>query len=264
MTKLINNHSKFCFFIVILTLFIFVGCATPKPHLTKINGKIIPIDHNIHPLSEYDDYIEPYRNHINQDLDNVLSYAPENMDKSQGKWQTTIGNFLADITLEKANSLFEKSKGKKVSICLLNHGGIRAPIAKGDVTARTAYQIMPFENSLIIAELKAEQIIEMVEYFVQVQRAHPIAGMQIELSEDQNSYKNILIQGQPLDMTKTYFVATSDFLMTGGDNMVFFEKAISSYDMNYKLRNLIIDYFTENDTIPTVLDDRIRMNSNQN
>jgi len=264
MTKLINNHSKFRFFIVILTLFIFVGCTTPKQHLTKINGKIIPIDHTIQPLSEYDSFVEPYRNHINQDLDNVLSYAPENMDKSKGKWQTTIGNFLADITLQKANSLFEKSNGKQVSICLLNHGGIRAPIAKGDVTARTAYQVMPFENSLIIAELKAEQIIELVEYFVQEKRAHPIAGIQIELSENQKSYNNIMIQGQPLDETKTYFVATSDYLMTGGDNMFFFEKAIGSYDMNYKLRNLIIDYFNENDTLPIVLDDRIIVKNNQN
>src|SRR5690606_39388789 len=146
----------------------------------------------------------------------------ENMDKSQGKWQTTIGNFLADITLEKANSLFEKSKGKKVSICLLNHGGIRAPIAKGDVTARTAYQIMPFENSLIVAELKAEQIVNMVEYFIQSQKAHPIAGIQIELSNDKKSYANIFIQGNLLDSEKTYFVATSDYLMTGGDNMIIF------------------------------------------
>ena len=117
---------------------------------------------------------------------------------------------------------------------------------------------MPFENSLIVAELKAEQIVEMVDYFVQAKRAHPIAGIQIELSNDQKSYKNILIQGELLNSEKTYFVATSDYLMTGGDNMIFFEKAVSSYDMNYKLRNLIIDYFKENDTIPVLLDNRVK------
>jgi 2',3'-cyclic-nucleotide 2'-phosphodiesterase (5'-nucleotidase family) len=258
MTKLINNHSKFGFFIVILTLLVFISCTTQKPNITRVKGKIIPIDQSLQSSSEYDNYIAPYRNHINKDLDSVLSYAPQDMDKSHGKWQTTIGNFLADITLEKANLLFEKSTGKSVDICLLNHGGIRAPIPKGNVTARTAYQIMPFENSLIIAELKAEQIVEMVDYFVQAKRAHPIAGIQIELSNDQKSYKNILIQGELLNSEKTYFVATSDYLMTGGDNMIFFEKAVSSYDMNYKLRNLIIDYFKENDTIPVLLDNRVK------
>lgn len=258
MTKLINNHSKFCFFIVILTLSVFTNCSTQKPNITTIKGKIIPVDQTIQTSSKYDNYIAPYRNHINKDLDSVLSYAPKDMDKSRGKWQTTIGNFLADITLEKANLLFEKSTGKIVDICLLNHGGIRAPIPQGNVTARTAYQIMPFENSLIIAELKAEQIVDMVDYFVQSQRAHPIAGIQIELSSDEKSYKNIFIQGKLLNSEKTYFVATSDYLMTGGDNMIFFEKAVNSYDMNYKLRNLIIDYFKENDTIPAVLDNRVK------
>ena len=39
--------------------------------------------------------------------------------------------------------------------------------------------------------------------------------------------------------------------------MIFFAKALNTYDMNYKLRNLIIDFFKENDTIPIVLDNRI-------
>lgn len=257
MTKLINNHSKFRFFIVLLTLSFFVNCTTHKQSVSKIKGKQIPINESISSATEYEDVISPYRNHINQDLDNVLSFAPEDMDKSKGKWQTTIGNFLADITLEKANMLFEKTHNRKVDICLLNHGGIRAPIAKGNVTARTAYQVMPFENSLVIAELKGEQIQEMATYFIQGKKAHPISGIQIELSEGEKSYKSIKIQGELLDINKVYTVATSDYLTTGGDNMIFFEKALALYDMNYKLRNLIIDYFKENDTIPIVLDDRI-------
>src|SRR5690606_1788817 len=191
MTKLINNHSKFRFFIVILTLLFFSNCTIQKPNVTRINATTIPINQTIQSSSEYENYVGPYRDHINKDLDNVLCYALQNMDKNEGKWQTTLGNFLADSTLEKANFLFKRTNDKEVSICLLNHGGIRAPIAKGNVTARTAYQIMPFENSLIIAELQAEQIVEMVNYFVQSQKAHPIAGIQIELSDDQRSYKNI-------------------------------------------------------------------------
>lgn len=246
------KYFKFRFFIVSLTLFVFVGCTTSHK-VFKIKGKQIPITSTIHSSADYENFIAPYRNHINQDLDNVLSYAPENMDKSKGKWQTTIGNFMADITLEKANFLFKKP----VDICLLNHGGIRAPIPKGNVTARTTYQIMPFENSLVIAELKGQQILEMVNYFIQGKKAHPISGIQIELSNDEQSYKSIKIQGKDLDLEKSYFVATSDYLLTGGDNMIFFEKALNTYDMNYKLRNLIIDYFKENDTIPIVLDNRI-------
>lgn len=263
MTKLINNHSKFRFFIVLLTLFVFVGCTSHKQSVSKIKGKQILVTENIQSSTEYEEFIAPYRNHINQDLDNVLSYAPENMDKSKGKWQTTIGNFLADITLEKADKIFYEKYKKNVDICLLNHGGIRAMIPKGNVTTRTAYQVMPFENSLIIAELKGEQIIEMVDYFIRGKKAHPISGIQIELSDDEKSYKNINIHGESLDINKVYTIATSDYLITGGDNMTFFEKALKTHDMNYKLRNLIIDYLKENDTIPIVLDNRIALSNKQ-
>ncbi len=256
MTKLINNHSKFLFFIVLLTL-VAGGCSSPKESIYKIKGKQIAIDPSYSPDASIEKFIIPYRDHINQDLDHVLSYAPQDMDKSQGKWQTTIGNFLADITLEKANQLFYQKHNKNVEICLLNHGGIRAPIAQGDVTARTAFQVMPFENSLIVAELKAAQILEMVDYFIQAKRAHPIAGISIKLTDNENSYQNIFIQGEPLDPNTTYLVATSDYLITGGDNMNFFAKSVETFDMNYKLRNLIIDYFKENDTLPIVLDNRV-------
>lgn len=257
MTKLINNHSKFLIFIVLLTLLIGTSCATPTHIVYQIKGKQIAIDTSFIRTESIESFIAPYRNHINRDLDSLLSYAPQNMDKSHGKWQTTIGNFLADITLNKANQLFYQKYNKNIDICLLNHGGIRAPIAQGEVTARTAFQVMPFENSLIVAELKAEQILEMVNYFVHAKRAHPIAGIQIKLSSDETHFQSILIKGKPLDLNKTYLVATSDYLITGGDNMTFFAKAVQTFDMNYKLRNLIIDYFKENDTLPIVLDDRI-------
>jgi len=257
MTKLINNHSKFRYFIVLLTVFLFVGCATPKQYVSEIKGKQIPIDQTITDKQDLEYYIKPYRNHINQDLDNVLSYAPEAMDKFQGKWQSTISNFLGDITLQKADELLRKTNAIHVDICLMNFGGIRAPINQGDVTARTAYQIMPFENSLVVAELKGEKIIEMVNYFISEAKAHPIAGIEIELTKDQKSYKNIKIGGQAFDPKKTYTVATSDYLLTGGDRMNFFLDPVKTYDLNYKLRNLIIDYFKEHKIINAVIDNRI-------
>src|SRR5690606_23719361 len=123
-----------------------------------IKGKQIPIEQTISSDLNFENTIAPYRDNINRQLDSILSYAPEDMDKFKGRWQTTIGNFLADITLEKANLLFYQKYSKNVDISLLNHGGIRASITKGNITSRTAYQIMPFENSLVIAELKGEQI----------------------------------------------------------------------------------------------------------
>ena len=139
---------------------------------------------------------------------------------------------------------------------MLNHGGIRSVIPKGDVTARVAYEVMPFENSAIVVTLKGEQIQEMVNYIVLNKKAHPLAGMSFAIDKN-NIAINILIQGIPLDKNSYYNVVTSDYLVNGGDNMTFFSKATAKYDLDYKLRNIIIDYFTEVDTIPVINDQRI-------
>jgi hypothetical protein len=69
--------------------------------------------------------------------------------------------------------------------------------------------------------------------------------------------KNILVQGKPLEDNTIYYVVTSDYLSNGGDNMLFFKKGVAQYNIDYKLRNIIIDYFTENQIITANKDVRI-------
>jgi hypothetical protein len=52
-------------------------------------------------------------------------------------------------------------------------------------------------------------------------------------------------------------VVTSDYLSFGNDNMLFFKKGIRKFDLDYKLRNIIIDYFKENKIIVVKKDNRI-------
>ncbi|MNS89699.1 Trifunctional nucleotide phosphoesterase protein YfkN precursor [compost metagenome] len=189
-------------------------------------------------------------------MNQVLAYAPETLDKSKGEWQTSIGSLQADITLAAANKIFQKRENKSVDICLLNHGGIRSMISKGNATTRTAFELMPFENELVVVALKGEQIVEMVNYLIAEKKPHPLSGMEIILNKDASAYKSIKVQGKPLDLNKTYYVATNDYLYNGGDSMNFFKKGTMT-SLDYKLRNVWIDYFKETDTIPVLTNKRI-------
>jgi 2',3'-cyclic-nucleotide 2'-phosphodiesterase (5'-nucleotidase family) len=115
---------------------------------------------------------------------------------------------------------------------------------------------MPFENSLIIIALKGEQIREMADYIIREKKPHPLSGMKIVIDAN-NVIKNITVNNKPVENDRIYYVATSDYLSNGGDNMEFFKKATGSFDMDYKLRNLFIDYFKEADTIPVIKTERI-------
>src|SRR5690606_7087739 len=117
----------------------------------------------------------------------------------------------------------------------------------------------PFENEVVVLELMPKRIKEMLEYLKTENIAHPISGIKFHLDKN-NEILELKIKGNPLDTTKTYFVATSDYLKNGGDRMYFFEDAISETTLDYKLRNLFIDYFIKKDTIDFMSDERFVKN----
>ena len=256
MVNLKKYNDVLKLFVIFLTLSLFVSCAKQSYYVSKIEGKRITITDKETQDSQIENYVKPYREHINKDLDSVLAYCPVTLDKSVGKWQTTIGNLMADVTLQRGNLVFKTRKKKEINLCLLNNGGIRAMLPKGNVTTKTAYDIMPFENGLVVVALKGEQIFEMVDYFIATQKPHPLSGITFTIGKD-NVAKNILVQGKPVEKDAIYYVATNDYLSNGGDNMNFFKKAVQKYDLDYKLRNVLIDYFKEVDTIPVINDVRV-------
>lgn len=95
----------------------------------------------------------------------------------------------------------------------------------------------------------------MFEYLSKSEVAHPVAGMQLTLTED-NQIKTGRIQGKKVDLNKSYFIVTNDYLMDGGDHMNFFAIRESETYLDYKLRNVFIDYFKKHDTINPVRDER--------
>ena len=257
MVNLKKYNDVFKLFVIFLTLLFVVSCSKQNYNVTKIVGKLLPITEKENQVAQIENFIKPYREHINKDLDSILAYCPVTLDKS-GKWQSTIGNLMADVSLMRGNLVFEARENRKIDICLLNSGGIRSILPKGNITARNAFEIMPFENSMVVIALKGEQISEMVDFLIADKKPHPLAGIIFTIDKN-NQSKNILVQGKPLNKETVYYVGTNDYLSDGGDNMNFFKKAIQKYDLDYKLRNILIDYFKQVDTIPVINDVRITL-----
>ena len=254
MVKLKNYNVGIKHFVLFLTFILGLSGCQHNLYITRIEGKEIGITDKTSSNSEIEKFIKPYRDKIDDDLNTVLAYAPETLDKS-GQWQTTMGNMFSDVALSYGNPVFKKRAGTSIDIVLLNHGGIRTIIPKGDVTTRAAFEIMPFENSMVVVALKTAQIKEMIAYIIAEKKPHPLSGMTFTIGKD-NSPKNVFIQGKPIEDNKMYYVGTNDYLYNGGDNMTFFKKGLK-YDLDYKLRNILIDYFKDVDTIHISNDPRI-------
>lgn len=86
MTNLKKYIGVLKLFVIFLTLSIITSCAKQHYYISKIEGKRITITEKEIQNQQIEDYIKPFREHINKDLDSVLAYCPETLDKNEGKW----------------------------------------------------------------------------------------------------------------------------------------------------------------------------------
>ena len=237
-------------------LILLHSCKNEPQHLIKIEGKLLPVNSEITAKQSIDNFIKPYKDKVEKEMSKILSYTPVDLNRYDGELESSLGNLMADLCFERANPIFLSRTKKNIDFSMFNFGGIRAGITKGNVTTKHSFQLMPFENSLVVVELSAEKIKELINYLISQNRAHPISKhVKLEISKDNYTFK---INNEEIDNTKTYFVLTSDYLQNGGDNMNFFKDPINLYKLDYKVRNSIIDYFSETDTLKIKLDGRFK------
>jgi 2',3'-cyclic-nucleotide 2'-phosphodiesterase (5'-nucleotidase family) len=249
---------KILFFKLFIALHIFLILAGCKQDVQAESGpeaSQLPIDNSLIPSDTIDAFIEPYRARLNAVLDTPLSYAPKALTKTEGQWNTPLGNLMADMMLERANAIAQLRGGEKADLALLNFGVMRSSISEGAVSQRTAYEVMPFENGLVVVGMQGKAIQKMVEFLIQSPSPHPISGIEIVL-DARGNIRKVSVAGRPIVPEQVYLVATSDYLVQGGDHMDFFADRISLSNTGYKIRDAMLDYFKITDTLRAQTDNR--------
>jgi len=242
-------------FVVFITIVLLLSCKEDREALVEIEGQLLKINDSVSAQKDIDAFVAPYQTHINKVLDSSLAYAPRTLTKEDGTYNTSMGNLMADIVLEMANPIFKARTGMEIDFVLLNSGGIRSLISKGKITARTAYEVMPFENTVVVVQLDGTSVRELVSFLISSKSPHPISGLLIVANKNKR-IESVDIKGKPFDETRNYFVATSNYLVDGGDNMVFLKKSRGTMETGYYIRNAMIDYFKKVDTLKAEVDDR--------
>jgi 2',3'-cyclic-nucleotide 2'-phosphodiesterase (5'-nucleotidase family) len=168
--------------------------------------------------------------------------------------QTNLGNLITKAMLEATDA----------DIALTNGGGIRASINSGDVTKGDVITVLPFGNYVIKQEITGEDILAAMEHglsaYPEAQGFFPhIAGMEVKFDSSKeagNRVTEIMINGELLEASKTYTLATNDFLAAGGDNYTMFSdlETITEYG---GLDEILIEWMSENGTDGAEVDDRL-------
>ncbi|HIA10820.1 MAG TPA: hypothetical protein EYN69_01950 [Flavobacteriales bacterium] len=229
-------HSLFLFLTVL-----FISCSDTAK-ITKVESSMIVFSAETTP--EIDaatvELIKPYKMKLEADMSAVLALNEAAMFKSNP--EGALGNFVADLTLKKTNDYCKESGIKPANLCLLNNGGLRTSLPEGEITKRRVFELMPFENELVILTLSGAKTQQLFNYLGRI-NGMPLSGATMSINNKKPG--DVMIGGVAMDTTKQYRVVTSDYLAYGGDKMRFFKNPVNFELVHHKLRDAIIEFIIE-------------------
>src|SRR5438309_1383871 len=109
----------------------------------------------------------------------------------------------------------------KADVAIVNNGGIRADLAAGTATYGDLYHVMPFQNRLLRLTVKGDVLRRALEHAVAGERPDGhVSGIELWYDPKQRPGRRIgkatLADGKGIDGGRSYTLAVSDFLATGG------------------------------------------------
>lgn len=204
---------------------------------------------------EIEALIAPYKNELDARMNEVLAISDQELTKAYP--EGLLNNFVADMMLVWGR----KTLDEKIDFAIVNNGGLRIPLPAGEITLGHIYELMPFDNTVVVLTLAPEQMQEFLEHIGKGSEAS-VGGMTMEISNEKAS--RVMIGGKPLDPTRSYRLITIDYLAGGGSNMTFMKTRTEYRDTEMFMRDFIANYL-RNETkkgrhIRSQLDGRIVIN----
>ena len=178
--------------------------------------------------------LKPYSDSINKLMNVVIGYNETPLEKK--RQQNTLGFFMTDAFLEMAM----RKADAKVDAAFMNAGGIRLPdLAAGPVTQGKVYELMPFDNLMVLLKVKGSLL---KEYLDTLAANDGVIESGITMQIVNKTVQQVVIGGKPLDLNAEYIIAHSDYVANNSSLL----KGIHRNTNGYLLRDAILDYIKLN------------------
>jgi len=162
-------------------------------------------------------YLKPYR-------DSLAVFTSGLVGKTDTGYFTerpssNLGSLCADLVLRSADSVLFAKTGMRADLSVLNLGGLRTALPSGGITMGNMYEVMPFENSVVVVKLSGMAMDSLFRHVLK-RGGDPISGLKLEVDEKQQYVA--WLGARRFDSRRDYWVATSDYLAFGGDGFAMF------------------------------------------
>jgi len=235
----------------ILLVFALFAC---KPlHVQKTEARHIAFT-EVGTDSATHKFIEPYKQKLDASMSEVIGHAPDALVKALP--ESNLGNFFSDAMLLKAGSL--PGVDTTHLLALFNYGGLRTSIPAGDVKVGNIFEVMPFENQMVLVPVKGAELLKVLNALAE-KGGTPGAGLRFEIAN--KKAENVFVRQSRLDTNQVYTVVTSDYLASGGDKFFTIDSPKAFTNTRILLRDILIEHcktlYKQNKPISGITDGRI-------
>ncbi len=242
------NFYKSISFLFFSSILLY-SCTTKPPQIVYSNYSITK---NIIQDSNSIKLLLPYKNMLSSSLKDVIGFSTYGLYSK--KIESNLGNFMADAMKNMAEQKFDK----KITAAFINSGGIRSSLPKGEINIEDIFNIMPFDNVIILQEVKGSVLIDFLNHACE-KGGWPVSkGVKYTMND--RKLVSAEIEGKQIVIDSAYIIANSDYVINGGDNTIMLKK-IPKQNINYLLRDALIDYIKvltkEGKTIDAKIENRI-------
>ncbi len=222
---------------LLTSVLIAVPLLAQAPELRRAESR--PVNESVAEAADLAEAIAPARKEIQAGFGKVLASAPNGLFRGRAGEENLLGYWIADRMRARATALL----GVPVKFAFTNGGGIRANLKAGDVKVGDIFEVMPFDNEMIVIELTGAEVAAVVRESFQRRAGEPSSGVKASLSGTlgQPVFTVTWADGTPIDPKEKVMVATSDYLYGGGDSIPSLKKGRNPYTTGLAIRQVLID-----------------------
>jgi 2',3'-cyclic-nucleotide 2'-phosphodiesterase (5'-nucleotidase family) len=243
-------------YILAISILFLSACKT-KYAVTKTNREEYKITNDVQVDSTIIKTYLPYQIKVEEEMNEVIGYTDVLLSKSSTKPESVLGNFFADAVFNQVKKLVPNVDFVFPS----TKGGLRNDIAKGPIVVSNIFELMPFENQLVLYHLKGEDVLKVITY-IAASNGQPISGLKFNIKDKMP--ENIYINNKTFDVKKAYWVVVSDYIASGGDGAVGFATPIAKQNVGLLVRDALLKEVKEiqatGKKVNAKLDERITKN----
>ena len=240
-------------YITICVISIMMSACHRPMHVAKASGEILMIDSTLDVIQDtnYISAIAPIKADLEAQLCVPIGYAPVGLAVHQP--ECTMLNWASDALLAKAREL----SPERGDMAVVNIGGMRCKWGAGDITFKHVFELMPFDNELVVLTMQGKDILDLCNIFVQT-GGQGVAGLRMVAKD--GVVRSVKIDGKQIMPDAYYTVATSDYLSQGTDGMVPLKNSVAVWKSDKKIRDLYIEYIKQVKTVESAIDGRMTIN----